>query len=147
MCLTSAFNVPSNISISCVVSYLDTTIKNKVYTNPQICMVNWPELKTWAFGVYSLIVIGHTGQMMVSVNHNIIVHTKSMHLQLRPIYHADLRSSVYCIMWYLQPNPTPNATDVIRNKHANRIPNEAVSIFGAGVGVSVVVVVGGGVVL
>ena len=67
--------------------------------------------------------------------------------QLRQVYHADLRSSVGCIVCYLQPNPTQNATDVIINKHANRIPNEAVSIFGAGVGVCGVVVVGRGVVL
>ena len=65
------------------------------------CLLNWPELKTRAFGLYSWIVIGQTRQLILSANHNLLAQTKSPGLQLRPVYHADLRSSV---LWSETPN-------------------------------------------
>ena len=66
---------------------------NLLSTTPQIGMVNWPELKTRAFGLCKKIVIGRQNQLSCLSNDNPAVQSKSPRLQLRLVYHAYLRSS------------------------------------------------------
>ena len=76
---------------------------NLAYTTPQIGMVNWPELKTRAFGLCKKIVIGRQNQLSCLSNDNPAVQTKSPCLQSKPVYHAAFSPSqcVLCKMLFI----------------------------------------------